>query len=72
MFKGQFNDTKYARKAFFAAAVIGRVAFGCDEFVEDSAVSVEAVAVDVVADGGVDVAADVVEVDAVVVDVDGS
>ena len=52
--------------------MIGRVAFGCDGFVEDSAVSVEAVAVDVVADGGVDVAVDVVEVDAVVEDVDGS
>ena len=34
---------KSIRKAFFAVAVIGRVAFGCDGFVEDSAVSIEAV-----------------------------
>ena len=48
--------------------MIGRVAFGCDWFVED----VEAVAVDAVADVGVDVAVDIVEVDAAVADVDGS
>ena len=51
--------------------------FGCDGFVEDPTVSVEAVAdadvaVEVVADVDADAAVYVVEVDAVVADVDDS
>ena len=75
MSKGQFNDTNYALKAFFAASVIVQVTFGWDEFVEDPAILVEAVVgVDVavadVADMSIDAAFAVVVVDAVVAYVD--